>query len=126
MDDATFEEETEETYVTDMWSSHLNRKDGITFDLHKVETHIHKNEVKKIGDLKLGSTCIRGIVPEEFLPKKGKEFRIYHYMVDGTLNYGVINVQECDISFEENGSFLFSSVESDEKFVIVPTEKSAN
>jgi hypothetical protein len=111
--------------IVDMWTKQLSAKEGLTFNLQKVEKEQTKKP-KTIDEMKLGKNFIRGIVPPDFLPENGKEFRMYHYMVDGSYNFNIVSVKECDKVKVEGEQYVFGDIMSDERFVLTPCYKVSN
>jgi hypothetical protein len=111
--------------IVDIWAKQLNAKDGVTFNLQRVDKTKTKPKAS-IEEMKLGENFIRGIVPDSFLPENGKEFRMYHYTVDGNYNFGIVTIKECDGVKKEGEQYVFGDATSDERFVLTPCYKAAN
>lgn len=111
--------------VVDMWTKQLNAKEGLTFNLQRVDKEKTKPK-SAIEEMNLGKNFIRGVVPFDFLPENGKEFRMYHYTVDGNYNFGIVTIKECDGVKREGEQYVFGDIMSEERFVLTPCYKVAN
>lgn len=95
-----------------------NIGEGRFFDIYRAVEKFRPGE-KKLKDAKLGSIGIRGLVPNNRMPKEGDKFTMFHHSVEGIIKYGALNMETCFHVVEEEDRIYFEDEDGNGRYILV-------